>query len=47
MPNVSGIKMLCSIFQPANVLLDEAGHVRISDLGLATDFSVKKPTATV
>ncbi|XP_063675324.1 G protein-coupled receptor kinase 1-like isoform X5 [Bolinopsis microptera] len=33
--------------KPANVLLDEAGHVRISDLGLATDFSVKKPTATV
>ena len=33
--------------KPANVLLDEAGHVRISDLGLATDFSQKKPTATV
>ena len=36
-----------SIFQPANILLDEHGHVRISDLGLACDFSKKKPHASV
>ena len=35
------------IFQPANILLDENGHVRISDLGLACDFSKKKPHASV
>ena len=34
-------------FQPANILLDENGHVRISDLGLACDFSKKKPHASV
>lgn len=34
-------------FQPANILLDETGHVRISDLGLACDFSKKKPHASV
>lgn len=33
--------------QPANILLDEFGHVRISDLGLACDFSKKKPHASV
>lgn len=33
--------------QPANILLDEHGHVRISDLGLACDFSKKKPHASV
>ena len=33
--------------QPANILLDENGHVRISDLGLACDFSKKKPHASV
>nr|XP_029501591.1 beta-adrenergic receptor kinase 2-like [Oncorhynchus nerka] len=38
---------LLFLSQPANILLDEHGHVRISDLGLACDFSKKKPHASV
>uniref|UniRef100_A0A914URG2 G protein-coupled receptor kinase n=1 Tax=Plectus sambesii TaxID=2011161 RepID=A0A914URG2_9BILA len=33
--------------KPANILLDEHGHVRVSDLGLACDYSKKKPHASV
>lgn len=41
------ICIILLILQPANILLDEHGHVRISDLGLACDYSKKKPHASV
>jgi serine/threonine protein kinase len=31
--------------QPANVLLDGRGHVRLSDLGLVRDISKSLPTS--
>ena len=46
-PSVGFSDAPCCDFQPANILLDENGHVRISDLGLACDFSKKKPHASV
>ena len=39
--NVQGLTF--ELYQPANVLMDDAGHIRISDLGLATDCSKKLP----
>lgn len=36
-----------TLAQPANILLDECGHVRISDLGLTYDVSENWPTSAV
>lgn len=33
--------------QPANCLLSDEGHVKISDLGLACDISASKPSERV
>lgn len=39
--------LLSSPVQPSNILLDEEGHLRLSDLGLACDFSDRQPSSSV
>ncbi len=33
--------------QPSNILLDEVGHIRLSDLGLACEFKDREPSSSV
>jgi beta-adrenergic-receptor kinase len=33
--------------KPSNILLDEQGHIRISDLGLACEFTKHQPSSSV
>jgi serine/threonine protein kinase len=33
--------------KPSNVLLDELGHIRLSDLGLACEYSDRMPSSCV
>ena len=33
--------------KPSNILLDEVGHIRLSDLGLACEFYDRKPSSCV
>lgn len=45
--HIHGQKMVYRDLKPSNILLDEIGHVRISDLGLACEFQDRKPSSCV